>query len=209
MYRLIWTAIANQQPISAIYKSATACFAPTGWAWQSLGQPRCVLCYQYGGESESGLAPIGSPENWRCIVFEKLKQVELLSGSWKTAPNHSPAAATCVVDADIDAEDQPERRATRKGTRAIPPIRRWARNHPQGSDGARIMPLGTDAANHAARKSGGCSGAGSPRLPIRAEEAQNDSVRPPGIHRPRCITWRDDGSRAIRVLRSGPTRVPV
>jgi hypothetical protein len=71
------------------------------------GQLR-VLCYQYGGDSESGLAPAGSPENWRCVVFEKLRKVELLDGSWKTAPNHS-RPATCVVEADIDAEDQPER----------------------------------------------------------------------------------------------------
>ena len=97
MYRLIWTAIANQQPISAIYKERYRLFCPHRLGRNRLGQPR-VLCYQYGGESESGLAPIGSPENWRCIVFEKLKQVELLSGSWKTAPNHS-RPATCVVDA--------------------------------------------------------------------------------------------------------------
>jgi hypothetical protein len=65
------------------------------------------LCDQYGGESESGLAAIGSPENWRCIVFEKLREVELPDGSWKTAPNHF-RPATCIIDADIDAEDQPE-----------------------------------------------------------------------------------------------------
>jgi hypothetical protein len=64
-----------------------------------------VLCYQYGGDSESGLAPIGSPDNWRCIALEKLRAVELLEGSWRTAPNHS-RPASCVIDADIDAEDQ-------------------------------------------------------------------------------------------------------
>jgi hypothetical protein len=42
------------------------------------------------------------------VVFEKLKRVELAQGSWKTAPNHS-RPATCVVEADIDAEDQVER----------------------------------------------------------------------------------------------------
>jgi hypothetical protein len=67
-----------------------------------------VLCYQYGGESESGLAPIGSPENRRCVALEKLRKVKLLDGSWKTAPKHS-RPATCVIEADIDAEDQPER----------------------------------------------------------------------------------------------------
>jgi hypothetical protein len=107
MYRLIWMAIANKQPISAIYKDLPRLFCPQRLGRNRLGQPR-VLCYQYGGESESDLGPVGSAENWRCVIFEKLRRVEVLSGSWKTAPNHS-RPATCVVDADIDAEDQPER----------------------------------------------------------------------------------------------------
>src|ERR1700751_5110313 len=72
MYRLIWTAIANKQPISAIYKELPRLFCPHRLGRNRLGQPR-VLCYQYGGESETGLAPIGSPENWRCVIFEKLR----------------------------------------------------------------------------------------------------------------------------------------
>jgi len=67
-----------------------------------------VLCYQYGGESESGLRPAGSPENWRCIVLDKLRRVELLDDRWRTAPNHS-RSASCIVDTDVDAEDYPER----------------------------------------------------------------------------------------------------
>jgi hypothetical protein len=107
MYRLIWTAIAQKQPISAIYKDLPRLFCPHRLGRNRVGQPR-VLCYQCGGQSESGLGPMGSSENWRCVVFERLRQVELLSGSWKTAPNHS-RPASCVVDADIDTEDQPER----------------------------------------------------------------------------------------------------
>ena len=107
MYRLIWTAISKRQPISAIYKELPRLFCPHRLGRNRLGEPR-VLCYQYGGESESGLGPIGSPDNWRCVVVEKLRCVELVNGSWRTAPNHS-RPATCVVDADIDAEDQPER----------------------------------------------------------------------------------------------------
>ena len=103
LYRLVWAAIASKQPISAIYKERPRLFCP-----HRLGRNRSqelrVLCYQYGGESESGLAPIGSPDNWRCIALEKLRRVELLEGSWKTAPNHS-RPASCVIDADIDAED--------------------------------------------------------------------------------------------------------
>jgi hypothetical protein len=107
MYRLIWTAIEKRQPITAIYKELPRLFCPHRLGRNREGQPR-ALCYQYGGESESGLGPIGSPKNWRCVIFEKLHRVELVNDSWRTAPNHS-RPATCVVEADIDAEDQPER----------------------------------------------------------------------------------------------------
>jgi hypothetical protein len=40
--------------------------------------------------------------------LEKLSQVKLLEDAWHTAPNHS-RPASCVVDADIDAGDPPER----------------------------------------------------------------------------------------------------
>jgi hypothetical protein len=63
-----------------------------------------VLCYQYGGESESGLARHGLTRELALHGSGKLRSVELLEGSWKTAPNHS-RPATCVIEADIDAED--------------------------------------------------------------------------------------------------------
>ena len=107
IYQLVWTAVANKCPVSAIYHRLPRLFCPHRLGRNRSGQPR-VLCYQCGGESESGLGPMGSPTNWRCIVLEELRAVELLEGSWKTAPNHS-RPATCVVETDIDAEDQPER----------------------------------------------------------------------------------------------------
>jgi hypothetical protein len=70
MYRLIWTAISNRQPISAIYKELPRLFCPHRLGRNRLGEPR-VLCYQYGGESESGLGPIGSPDNWRLRRFRE------------------------------------------------------------------------------------------------------------------------------------------
>jgi hypothetical protein len=103
MYRLVWAAVASKQPISAVYKDRFRLFCPHRLGRNRAGQHR-VLCYQYGGESESGLAPMGSSDNWRCVVFEKLRRVELLSGEWKTAPNHS-RPASCIVETDIDAED--------------------------------------------------------------------------------------------------------
>ena len=83
------------------------CFVPHRLGRNKHGQLR-VLCYQDGEESESGLRPVGSLANWRCIAVEKLSAVDVLEGSWRTAPNHS-RPASCIADADIDAEDYPER----------------------------------------------------------------------------------------------------
>jgi hypothetical protein len=107
IYRLIWTAIEHRSPIAAAYNHRYRLLCPHRLGRNKQGQLR-VLCYQYGGESESGLQRVGSPANWRCIAVEKLSAVELLQGSWRTAPNHS-RPASCIADADIDAEDYPER----------------------------------------------------------------------------------------------------
>jgi hypothetical protein len=82
IYRLIWTAVANKQPISAIYKERPRLFCPHRLG-RNRASKRRVLCYQYGGDSESGLEPAGSPANWRCVALEKLWAVKLLEGSWK------------------------------------------------------------------------------------------------------------------------------
>ena len=77
-------------------------FARTDWA----GITRAIfvwLCYQYAGESSSGLQAAGSAANWRCLALEKLSRVELLEGAWYTAPNHS-RPQTCIAEVDVDAE---------------------------------------------------------------------------------------------------------
>src|SRR5580700_9257792 len=107
VYRIVHAAVESRRPISAVYHNRHRLLCPHRLGRNRQGQLR-VLCYQYGGESESGLQPVGSPANWRCISVEKLSAVELLEGSWRTAPNHS-RPASCVVEADIDAEDYPER----------------------------------------------------------------------------------------------------
>ncbi len=108
IYRLVWNAVASKRPIEARYHGHARLFCPHRLGRNKDGQLR-VLCYQYGGESASGLKRPGSPENWRCIVLEKLSGVRVLEDRWRSGPNHS-RPASCVVDADIDAEDQVEPR---------------------------------------------------------------------------------------------------
>ncbi len=106
VYRLVWIAISSRRPIHAIYHSRRRLLCPHRLGRNAEGYLQ-VLCYQYGGDSGSGLNRAGSPGNWRCLALEKLSRVELLDEKvWRTAPNHS-RPQTCVRDADIDAEDEP------------------------------------------------------------------------------------------------------
>ena len=103
---LVHAAIVGRRPITAVYNEYRRLFCPHRLGRNKKGQLR-VLCYQYGGASESGLETEGSPDNWRCIALEKLGGVLLLDDTWRTAPNHS-RPQTCIWDVEIDVEDQPE-----------------------------------------------------------------------------------------------------
>ncbi len=103
IYRLVRTAVISKRPIRAVYHSRDRWFCLHRLGWNREGQTR-VLCYQYRGESGSGLEVAGSPSNWRCIELEKLGRVALLEDMWHTAPNHT-RPQTCVAEVDVDAVD--------------------------------------------------------------------------------------------------------
>ena len=107
IYRLVRSAVVNKHPISARYHGYRRLLCPHRIGWNRRRQPR-VLCYQYGGESHSGLQAVGASANWRCIAVDELNPVELLDAVWHTAPNHS-RPQTCVAEVDVDADDQPDR----------------------------------------------------------------------------------------------------
>jgi hypothetical protein len=106
IYRLVWTAVENKQPIGRCIKGGSGCFAHIDWA--GIAKDGFAYSAINTAESLSGLQPAGSPANWRCVALEKLSRVKLTDDAWHTAPNHS-RPASCVAEADIDAEDHPER----------------------------------------------------------------------------------------------------
>ena len=62
-----------------------------------------VLCYQYGGDSVSGLKYRGSADNWRCISLPKLTAVCFLDEAWETAEDHV-RPQSCITEVFFDAE---------------------------------------------------------------------------------------------------------
>ncbi len=63
-----------------------------------------VLCYQFGGDSQSGLQPDGSPQNWRCIRIAEFTNVSSRPGVWHSAPNHS-RPQRCVDQIDVEVKN--------------------------------------------------------------------------------------------------------
>src|SRR2546422_11724292 len=62
IYRLVWTAVATKQPISAMYKGLPRLFCPHRLGRNRAKQLR-VLCYQCGGGRANGPAPVRPPPN--------------------------------------------------------------------------------------------------------------------------------------------------
>jgi hypothetical protein len=107
LYQLVWTAVASKRPIEARYQGHPRYFVRTDWG--GIGKGKCECCaISTAGKARADFSRRGSPANWRCLALEKLSCVRLLEDVWRTAPNHS-RPASCLINADIDAEDQAER----------------------------------------------------------------------------------------------------
>ena len=103
IYALLRTAGARKQPVAAMYEGHPRLFCPHLLGRSKQGR-RNAFCYQFGGASVSGLKTV-SAGGWRCIVVDKLSQVELQSGGWHTEPRSS--RQTCIEEVEFDADDQP------------------------------------------------------------------------------------------------------
>ena len=98
----VTAAVCLKRPISASYHNRRRLFCPHIIGRNKEGSLH-VLCYQYGGESASGLKPPGSTDNWRCIALSKLGSVQLLDEPWQSTDNHL-RPQTCISEVLFDAE---------------------------------------------------------------------------------------------------------
>ena len=100
VYALLKQAMVAKRPVSAIYKNYKRTLCP-----YVLGRTKDdglrVLCYQSGGESQSGLGQIGSDENWRCIAVEKLTEVKLTEERWQS-PTSRNRPQSCVSKIEFE-----------------------------------------------------------------------------------------------------------
>jgi hypothetical protein len=79
IYKLVWTAVANKQPMEASYQDRHRLLCPHRLGRNKEGQLR-VLCYQYGGESYTGLQASGSPTKLALYRARKTQRGEVAGG---------------------------------------------------------------------------------------------------------------------------------
>jgi hypothetical protein len=107
IYRPVWTAVGKKQPIEATYQGGIDCFVCTDWAGIGKGGFACSVtntAAKAGADSRRSVGlQTGVVSRW-----SRLSRVKLLDHRWHTPPNHS-RPASCVTEADIDAEDHPGR----------------------------------------------------------------------------------------------------
>ena len=68
IYRLLRTAVFHKRPIHCVYDGRDRWFCPHRLGRNHQRRLR-ALCYQYAGQSDSGLQADGSPANWRCMLY--------------------------------------------------------------------------------------------------------------------------------------------
>jgi hypothetical protein len=104
IYELLRFAATRKQPIAATYDGQPRLLCPH-IGGRKAGQ-RHVLCYQFGGRSNSAepLAPEGEGV-WRCLAVDRLSHVELRREAWHTGPRSK--RQTCIDEVDFDVDVQP------------------------------------------------------------------------------------------------------
>lgn len=98
-YTQIRNAIINKQQVKARYNGYYREMCPH--ALGTKNGKRQALFYQFGGEASSGHISPGSSTNWRCIPVDELQIIEVVSGTWHTASNHS-RSNTCIDIIDVE-----------------------------------------------------------------------------------------------------------
>src|ERR1700724_1091459 len=103
IYALLRLAAARRQPVAATYDGLLRLLCPHVLGLKS-GRLH-VFCYQFGGDSSSGLARApGRVGGWRCLAVERLSQFELRTDAWHTEPRSS--RQTCMDEIDFDTDSQ-------------------------------------------------------------------------------------------------------
>ena len=102
IYEKIASAIRGRKIISAVYDGRRREMCPHVIGTKN-GREQ-ALFYQFAGESATRrIGPSGDYGNWRCMAVDALSDVQISSGEWHSAGNHSQEQ-TCVDEVDVEVD---------------------------------------------------------------------------------------------------------
>jgi hypothetical protein len=103
IYALIRQATLTKDIVALNYRGSVREMCPHVLG-KTKGAPHALM-YQFAGETNAGLKPDGSPDNWRCIRINEISNVAVRKseGEWHTASNYS-AMQNCVSEIDVRVE---------------------------------------------------------------------------------------------------------
>lgn len=87
-------AIRDRHQVHAVFAGCWRAMCPHVLGYMD-GVEACLF-YQFAGGSASGLGPLGSPHNWRCIKLDGLEQVIIKPGTFCTAANYDAVRQRCI-----------------------------------------------------------------------------------------------------------------
>jgi hypothetical protein len=96
-YTLIRRAIIERRQVHARFDGRPRKLCPHVLGTRS-GEAR-ALFFQFAGFSSRGLSPGG---DWRCLPLDRLSEVEIQDGPWRTKAHSQPQS--CIDEIDIVAE---------------------------------------------------------------------------------------------------------
>src|SRR3954454_24640143 len=154
IYRLGWAAVASRRPCTASYHGLSRLFCPHRLGRNKEGELR-VLCYQYGGESESGLQPAG----FACkLALRRTGQAQRRKTAGRgLAHCPEPFASFLLYCRSRHRCGGSSRTGSAEGTLRECTEQQPCKHDSQCGDGIRIMPLG---ASRAAGSTGSAFGRG-------------------------------------------------
>ena len=97
VYKIIKNAIENSKCVTLTFDGYKRNLAPHILG-SKKGEKSCLF-YQYSGSSKSGLSK-NIEENWRCLPISKIKNIEINSDEFVSAPNYSKSQ-TCIDKIDV------------------------------------------------------------------------------------------------------------
>lgn len=101
-YEVIKDAILNKKNISADYKGYIRIMTPHTLGHKN-GREKCLL-YQFEGESSSARTfPKNSPDNWRCVFVDELRNIKIIGGELHTYNKHTQRQ-TCADRVEVEIE---------------------------------------------------------------------------------------------------------